>query len=90
MKAHRLKALLAIGAAATLLIAAVVASLMYFKTPSGPPAEEIVTMDQILQALDRRAFAETETLAKRAARARRFAGRGPRRPRICPRSGGGI
>jgi tetratricopeptide (TPR) repeat protein len=66
MKAHRLKAMLAIGGVVSFLIAAVVVSWLYFMAPSHLPVEELVTMDQVLQALDRRAFAEVQTLAKRA------------------------
>jgi tetratricopeptide (TPR) repeat protein len=66
MKAHRLKAMLAICGVVSFLIAAIAASWMYFAAPARPPVEELVAMDQILQALDRRAFAEVQTLAKRA------------------------
>ena len=66
MKAHRLKAMLAIGGVVSFFIAAMVVGWLYFAAPSHLPVEELVTMDQILQALDRRAFAEVQTLAKRA------------------------
>jgi tetratricopeptide (TPR) repeat protein len=65
-KAHRLKAMLAIGGATSLLIAAAFASWLLFMAPKPRPIEELVTMDQILQALDRRAFAKVQVLAKRA------------------------
>jgi tetratricopeptide (TPR) repeat protein len=66
MKAHRLKAMLAFGGAVSFLIAAIVVSWLYITAPSHRPVEELVTLEQILQALDRRAFAEVQTLAKRA------------------------
>jgi tetratricopeptide (TPR) repeat protein len=66
MKAHRLKAMLAIGGVVSFLIAAVVVGWLCLAAPSHLPVEELVTMDQILQALDRRDFAEVQTLAKRA------------------------
>jgi tetratricopeptide (TPR) repeat protein len=64
-KANRLKALLAIGGVVSFLITAVVAGRLFFAAPKHRPLDELATMKQILQALDRRAFAEAQTLAKR-------------------------
>ena len=65
-KANRLKALLAIGGGISFLIIAVVAGRLFFAAPKHRPLGELVTMKQILQALDHRAFAEAQTLAKRS------------------------
>ncbi len=66
MKAHRLKTLSAIGGGACLLIAAAVAGWLFFAAHNSRPAEDLVSMDHILGALDRREFAKVQTLAKRA------------------------
>jgi TolA-binding protein len=66
IKTHRLKAVLAMSGIAALLIVAATAAFMYFKRPSGPRPEDLVKVDQILEALDRREFAEVQSLAKRA------------------------
>ena len=66
IKAHRLIAVLAMAGVAAVLIAAATAGLMYFKAASRPRPEDLVKVDQILAALDRREFAEVQALVKRA------------------------
>jgi len=61
-KANRFQAM---SASAILFIAAVAASWMLIAVSLRQPPKDLVTMDQVLRALDRRAFAETQALAKR-------------------------
>jgi tetratricopeptide (TPR) repeat protein len=63
-KAHRFKALLAIGGSVFVFITAIVVSRSLIAARQYRLNDKLVTMDQVLQALDRRAFAEVQALAK--------------------------
>ncbi len=56
--------MLVIGGGITFLIAAVVAGWMAIAAGRHQPSEKLVSMEQVLQALDRRSYAEVQTLAK--------------------------
>lgn len=64
-KAHRLQAILAIGGGMSVLVTTIVMCWVVIASSRHRPPGELVTVDQVLQALDRRAFAETQILAKR-------------------------
>jgi tetratricopeptide (TPR) repeat protein len=63
-KAHRLKAMLAIGGVASFLVTAIIVSWLLIAARQHRLHDKLVTMDQVLQALDSRELSEVQTLAK--------------------------